>query len=47
MRTALLALLALAGAPRDGLEWRDDLAAATEEAARTGKPLFVVFRCEP
>jgi hypothetical protein len=27
--------------------WRTDLASATDEAKRAGKPLFVVFRCQP
>jgi hypothetical protein len=27
--------------------WRTDYAAARAEAKRTGKPLFVVFRCQP
>jgi hypothetical protein len=27
--------------------WHRDYAAARAEARRTGKPLFVVFRCEP
>ena len=27
--------------------WHTDLAAALAEAARTGKPIFLVFRCEP
>jgi hypothetical protein len=44
-------LLALAAAPArsepETFRWRDDLAAARKEAARTGKPLLVAFRCEP
>lgn len=27
--------------------WHADYAAATAEAKRTGKPIFLVFRCEP
>lgn len=27
--------------------WHTDYASAKAEAKRTGKPLFVVFRCEP
>jgi hypothetical protein len=27
--------------------WHTDYAAARAEARRTGKPLFVAFRCEP
>ena len=27
--------------------WYADYAAATAEARRTGKPIFLVFRCEP
>lgn len=37
--------LALAGGT-DGIEWRSDLTAAQEEACRSRRPLFVVFRCE-
>jgi hypothetical protein len=29
------------------LGWHADYAAATAEAKRTGKPIFLVFRCEP
>ena len=27
--------------------WHADVAAATAEAKRTGRPIFLVFRCEP
>jgi hypothetical protein len=27
--------------------WHTDFTAATAEAKRTGKPIFLVFRCEP
>jgi hypothetical protein len=27
--------------------WHTDYAAARDEARRTGKPIFLVFRCEP
>jgi len=27
--------------------WHSEYAPAREEARRTGKPLFVVFRCQP
>ena len=27
--------------------WHSDFATATAEARRTGKPIFLVFRCEP
>jgi hypothetical protein len=40
---SLLAAEARAQAP----PWRTDYAAARAEARRTGKPLFVVFRCVP
>lgn len=43
----LLLLTTLAPHDGSGIEWRTDLAAATKEAARTGKPLFLVFRCVP
>jgi hypothetical protein len=29
------------------LGWHADLDRATAEAKRTGKPIFLVFRCEP
>ena len=46
--TLLLAAPAVAqrGAPK-AAGWHTDYAAARAEARRTGKPLFVVFRCEP
>jgi hypothetical protein len=49
---AVLCLPAFAGArpPKpDPAEfgWRTDYAAARAEAKRTGKPIFLVFRCEP
>ena len=55
MHRAILAgaLLALAAAsasaqpPRpDKFGWYSDYAAARAEARRTGKPIFLVFRCE-
>jgi serine protease Do len=53
MRTAGLVILlftATAFAQRPNVKaagWLTDYAAAKAEAKRTGKPLFVVFRCEP
>jgi hypothetical protein len=44
--TALL-VVALAVSADAALGWRKDYAAARAEAKRTGKPLFVVFRCQP
>jgi hypothetical protein len=44
-RAALGLLLLLLGS--EGVEWRDGLRPAFEHAEKTGKPLFVVFRCEP
>jgi hypothetical protein len=35
-----------AQAPREGPWILNDLAAARDEARRTGKPIFAVFRCE-
>ena len=53
MRSAVLIVLVLASpafaqrkAP-SATGWHTDYAAARAEAKRTGKPLFVVFRCEP
>ncbi|MFM7109688.1 MAG: hypothetical protein ACKO26_00975 [Planctomycetota bacterium] len=37
---ALLALLAPPG-------WHDSLPLALSEARKTGKPIFLVFRCDP
>lgn len=31
----------------DEIVWRRDLTAAREEARAAGKPLLLVFRCEP
>ena len=53
MRTAILVSLVLtapAFAQRvnpKATGWHTDYATAKAEAKRTGKPLFVVFRCEP
>lgn len=53
-RLATLALLVLAGTadarpPLDAAKfgWHTDYAMAKAEAKRTGKPIFLVFRCEP
>jgi len=40
---ALLAILA-AGAPPG---WHESLEPALKEARQTGKPIFLVFRCDP
>lgn len=44
-------LLPSAGTPTASAEskvhWHKDLEAARAEARKTGKPLFVVFRCVP
>ena len=46
-----LAILSVAAAPPKldpaKYGWYADYAAATAEAKRTGKPIFLVFRCEP
>ena len=41
---ATLGLSVLGSRGADGVTWLDDLGAATELAAETGKPLLVVFR---
>jgi len=53
MRSAVIAALILASPgfaqkvnPRAS-GWHSDYATAKAEAKRTGKPLFVAFRCEP
>jgi opacity protein-like surface antigen len=53
MRTAVVVALLIA-APAFAQKvnpkstgWYSDYAAARAEAKRTGKPLFVAFRCEP
>jgi hypothetical protein len=53
MRTAVVVSLvvlssafAQKGNPR-ATGWHTDYASAKAEARRTGKPLFVTFRCEP
>jgi hypothetical protein len=43
----LLALLGTAAAEDGAFRWRTDLEAARREAARSGKPLLIVFRCVP
>ena len=53
MRTAVIVSLVVVssafaqkGNPKS-TSWHTDYAAARAEAKRTGKPLFVTFRCEP
>jgi hypothetical protein len=44
---ALAALTCLAAAPAElPPRWLDDLAEARALARKTGRPIFVVFRCE-
>jgi hypothetical protein len=43
---ALLALAFARGQDAPTIAWRTDLVAARAEARETGKPLFLVFRCE-
>ena len=45
----LLAPAAAAAQPVSAAKfgWHADYAAARAEARRTGKPIFLVFRCEP
>jgi hypothetical protein len=44
----LLAIPAVAQRPNPKASgWHTDYATAKAEAKRTGKPLFVAFRCEP
>jgi hypothetical protein len=31
----------------DGIRWLDNYGEAIREAQRTGKPIFLEFRCEP
>jgi hypothetical protein len=40
---AAVALLALMAPPG----WHDSLSPALSEAKKTGKPIFLVFRCDP
>ena len=44
----LVPLFALAGgaAAQDGIQWHQDLKAATELARREDRPLLLLFRCE-
>ena len=37
----------LAGADDDGIRWFDNYKDAIAEAKRTGKPIFLEYRCEP
>ena len=51
--TALALGLAALGTPAGaedeppGITWRTDLEAARADARESGRPLFLVFRCEP
>ena len=42
----LIACSALSQA-QEGIHWFDNYKAALDEAKKTGKPLFVEYRCEP
>lgn len=46
---AILLLLSTAALPaeEDMIYWIDSYPEAIEEAKKTGKPLFLEFRCEP
>jgi hypothetical protein len=48
-RRLAIACLAATGllAQEEGLNWLNDYGAAIREAKRTGKPIFLEFRCEP
>jgi len=43
----LACLLPATLAEDDSLHWHDNYADAVREARRTGKPIFLEFRCEP
>jgi hypothetical protein len=50
--SVLVALAQVGGAAEPKIEpakygWHTDYAAARAEAKRTGKPILLVFRCEP
>jgi hypothetical protein len=52
LAAALLLLTAASASAQPGrgadkFGWYADYAAARAEARRTGKPMFLVFRCEP
>ena len=34
-------------AQEDGIHWIDNYLEAVREATRTGKPIFLEYRCEP
>ncbi len=44
---ALLFLAVPLAAQDDGLYWFDNYNDALQEAKRTGKPIFLEYRCEP
>lgn len=43
---AAAALMALSVAAQDSIRWFGNYEEAREEARRTGKPIFLEFRCE-
>ena len=43
----LLASGGLLRAQDDGLHWFDNYSDALQEARKTGKPIFLEYRCEP
>jgi hypothetical protein len=44
---AVVAMLVAAGAFAQQITWLNDYAAARAEAKKTGKPIFLAFRCSP
>lgn len=47
MACAAALFMAQVQADDDGLTWFDNYSQALQEAKRTGKPLFLEYRCEP
>ena len=47
LQIALFSAFAFAQQDEDGITWFDNYKGALAEAKKTGKPIFLEYRCEP
>lgn len=47
MVTALISSVSAAASAANAIDWHEYYEHAREEAQRTGKPIFMAFRCAP
>jgi len=43
----VVALLLMIGTTASAIDWHENYTDAFDEAQRTGKPMFIAFRCAP